>query len=74
MKRLNLITAFSSIDVKWKKDKIYAQYQKLNNFYNEFLLTQEGQSLIKLFDNKINTEGYMVTPIKKIDFIIWQTR
>ena len=57
-----------------KKENIVNQYQRLSVFFNDFLLTQECQQLINLFDKKINTQNYNITPLKKIDFIIWQTR
>jgi hypothetical protein len=74
MQKLNLKTTFYPKDIKKKKENIVTQYQKLSVFFNDFLLTQESQQLINLFDAKINTQNYNLTPLKKIDFIIWQTR
>jgi hypothetical protein len=74
MKRLNLKTTFYSKDIEIKKENIVAQYQKLSTFFNDFILTKEGKELINLFDEKIVIQDYDLTPLKKIDFIIWQTR
>ena len=74
MQKLNLKTTFYPKDIIKKKENIVNQYQRLSVFFNDFLLTQESQQLINLFDKKINTQNYNITPLKKIDFIIWQTR
>lgn len=74
MKNLNLKTTFYSKDIEIKKENIVTQYQKLSTFFNDFILTKEGKNLINLFDEKIITQDLNITPLKKIDFIIWQTR
>jgi hypothetical protein len=74
MNGLKLKTAFYSKDIKKKKKDIISEYEKLNKFFDDFLLTLECQELIKLFDEKIDTKEFKITPLKKIDFIIWQTR
>lgn len=74
MKKLNLKTIFYSKNIEIKKENIIAQYQKLSTFFNDFILTKEGKELINLFDEKNIVQDYNLTPLKKIDFIIWQTR
>jgi hypothetical protein len=74
MNGLKLKTTFYSKDIKKKKKDIVSEYEKLNKFFDDFLLTLECQELIKLFDEKIDTKKFKLTPLKKIDFIIWQTR
>jgi uncharacterized membrane protein YgaE (UPF0421/DUF939 family) len=74
MEKLKLKTTFYSKEIKKKKEQIITQYQNLSDFFNKFIITPEGQELINLFDDKIDTQDYNITPLKKIDFIIWQTR
>jgi hypothetical protein len=74
MQNLDLIIKKYPKDSTEKKEAIIKQYEKLSNFYVKFILTPEGQVLINLFDDKIDTQDYNITPLKKIDFIIWQTR
>jgi hypothetical protein len=74
MKKLNLKTTFYFKSIQIKKENIVAQYQKLSTFFNDFILTKDGKELIDLFDEKIIIQDYNLTPLKKIDFIIWQTR
>jgi hypothetical protein len=74
MQNLDLIIKKYPKDSTEKKEAIIKQYEKLSNFYVKFILTPEGQVLINLFDDKIDTQDYNITPLKKIDFLIWQTR
>jgi len=57
-----------------KKEMIVELYRNISIFYENFLKTKEGKDLLELFDSKIQERGYKISSIKKIDFIIWQTR
>lgn len=47
-------------------------YDKINQWYQKFLLTDEGSNIISIFDKKYpNT---FITDVKKIDFVLWQIR
>jgi hypothetical protein len=47
-------------------------YIDLINWYEDFLRSEEGQKWIKLFDKEYSELKSNITPIKKIDFILWQ--
>jgi hypothetical protein len=74
MEKLDLIIKVYPKNAKEKKETIIKQYEKLSNFYDKFLISSEGRGLISRFDDMIDTKDFEITPLKKIDFIIWQTR
>ena len=47
-------------------------YENIISWYEEILKTGEGAKFVELFDMKIGKTN--ITPVKKIDFILWQTR
>ena len=52
--------------------KIICIYDEIISWYEHFLMTKEAQELIAKFDAYYPGSG--TTNLKKIDFIIWQTR
>ena len=74
MNNLDLVIKKYSKEPVEKKKQIIKQYEELSKFYDQFIISQEGRELIILFDEKIQVIDYNITPVKKIDFIIWQTR
>lgn len=53
-------------------EKITQLYKKITEWYEKYASSEEGVKYIKLF-NKICPESD-ISNIKKIDFILWQTR
>ncbi|MGL5380095.1 hypothetical protein [Clostridium sp.] len=53
-------------------DKIIEQYYEIVEIYRCFLNTNQSKEWIRLFDEKFPYNN--ITPIKKIDFILWQIR
>ncbi len=71
LRRLN-ITRPNDADEKIKFKKTIETYNDIINWYSKFLKTKEAKEMIKIFDNKIGIVD--ISDIKKIDFILWQTR
>lgn len=57
---------------KDKARKVVQLYGRIVAWYRQFLTAPAGQRALRLFDNLVPRCG--VTPVKKIDFILWQTR
>jgi len=53
-------------------EKTIALYEKLQEWYEVFLKTEDARILINLFTEKYS--NYQISDIKKIDFILWQMR
>jgi hypothetical protein len=49
-------------------------YERLKNKYKDLIDKDEGQKMIELFDHYFPKMKEKIKPIKKIDFIIWQSR
>lgn len=47
-------------------------YGRICDWYQEFLHSSDGMHMIKTFDRAYPHTG--ISPVKKIDFILWQTR
>ena len=47
-------------------------YDKICRWYAEFKSSDEGKSMIELFDNYY--PGTLITDTKKVDFVLWQIR
>jgi len=52
--------------------KVVQLYERIVVWYRDFLSTPGGQRGLRMFDDLIPQRA--VTPVKKIDFILWQTR
>jgi hypothetical protein len=58
-----------------RKDRIeetIVLYERIVEWYKDYLIDEEGQKIIELFDKEYPNTG--ITDIKKIDFVIWQIR
>lgn len=61
---------------RYGKDKIQFSidtYKKIEDFYNEFLLTEDAKRYIEFFDTNF-PKGIQISNIKKIDFLLWASR
>lgn len=59
----------------YQKDRIEKSirlYEKIIDWYKDYLKDEEGQKIIELFDEEYPNTG--ITDMKKIDFVIWQIR
>lgn len=59
----------------YRKDRIEESiklYERIVDWYKDYLKDEEGQKMIELFDEEYPNTG--ITDIKKIDFVIWQIR
>lgn len=57
---------------KDKIQKVSRLYERIVAWYREFLTVPAGKRALRMFDDLIPRCD--VTPVKKIDFILWQTR
>ena len=48
------------------------KYNSMVNYYREFIKAEEGTAIIKSFQEK--HPDAPITDLKKIDFVLWQTR
>lgn len=72
LKRLNIQKPNAYLNKERRIEETLKIYQKIVDWYSIFLNTKEGKNMIKLFDDKIGPTN--ITPLKKIDLILWQTR
>lgn len=72
LKRLKLKkpAAYKSKEQRFKET--LNAYQEILKWYSKFLHTDEAKKMIKNFDKNIGIIN--ITPIKKIDLILWQTK
>ena len=62
-------------DLKHKISKSINIYNEIEEDYHEFLKSKKGEELMNIFDKEIKQQhNYKITNIKKLDFILWQTR
>ena len=62
-------------DLKHRISKSINIYNEIEKDYLEFLDTKLGKDRMKIFDNNIEqVNNFKITKIKKLDFILWQTR
>jgi len=56
-----------------KYEQAESTYKAIEDWYQIFLCTADGKSLISKFDELV-AESPEIADIKKIDFVLWQTR
>ena len=57
---------------KDKLEKVVGVYESIVTWYHEFLITPAARQAMNRFDQLC--PNCAVTPLKKVDFILWQTR
>ncbi len=57
---------------KNRKEKIIYTYDKIINWYCNFLVSDEGKLIVNTFDQIIHEPE--ISDIKKVDFVLWQSR
>ncbi len=63
----------ASDDAKIKRlDKTILKYKEIEKWYESFLKTERAMNVIEVFDEYYSYSN--ISDIKKIDFILWQTR
>lgn len=55
-----------------KPEKVVRVYESIVGWYREFLATSAGHRALNMFDRLC--PDCPVTPLKKVDFILWQSR
>jgi hypothetical protein len=62
-------------DLKHRKIKSIDIYNEIEEAYHELIKLKLGRELIITFNKKIKQQqNFKITDIKKLDFILWQTR
>ncbi len=62
-------------DLKHKICKSINTYNEIKEEYLKFLKLKLGEELLDIFNNRIKQQhNFNITNIKKLDFILWQTR
>lgn len=62
-----------SYTAKYKFEKAKIVFQNIREWYARHIQSEEGRLMISTFDRLVE-EHEQVTDLKKIDFILWQTR
>lgn len=57
---------------QYRLGKVVQVYESIVTWYREFLTTPAGRRALRMFDQLC--PNCPVTPLKKVDFILWQTR
>ena len=57
---------------KNREEKIIEAYQKINQWYNDFLGTEEVGLILQIFDEMF--PNVKITDTKKVDLFLWQHR
>ena len=70
--RLNITVPNYNLDREIRSRRMTRIYEKIVGWYSKFLNTKQAETMIETFNKKIGILD--ITPIKKIDFILWQTR
>ena len=58
-------------NISKRKSNIINNYNLLSQYYNEILGSSEKDEIINIFNNRFKKYSEVITPIKKIDFMIW---
>ena len=58
---------------KTKVPQAKLAYRAIQDWYARFLASHEGRLLIRIFSDTVE-EHDRITDLKKVDFILWQTR
>ena len=69
----NTFTKIPSYGCKNKFEQAKSAYASIKEWYKQLVLSDEGRNIIKVFNEAIS-EHASITNVKKIDFVLWQTR
>lgn len=58
---------------KSKVEHAKAAYVTIQRWYRQFLNSKDGELVVRVFD-RVVPEHAKVTDLKKVDFVLWQTR
>ena len=58
---------------KDRLNKTIEVYRGIQKWYRHFLPTEEASEILTIFD-KLIPDSHRISDVKKIDFILWQTR
>lgn len=58
---------------KFRKQKAKQVYRQIGVWYSDYLTTEKGHRVIEIFDESV-PEHEEITDLKKVDFVLWQTR
>lgn len=72
LKRLHLKPARYSLSPQERLEATCKIYKTIQDWYTTYLTTPEAHKMIAQFDEHVGNT--IITPTKKIDFILWQTR
>ncbi len=62
-----------SYSSKKKFQQAKSAYAAIQEWYKKFLVSKDGALILNLFDQQV-PEHAKITPLKKVDFVLWQTR
>jgi len=69
----NTKTRVPSYTSKRKVEQAKVAYKAVQAWYQQFLNSKDGEGVVRGFD-KIVPEHAKITNLKKVDFVLWQTR
>lgn len=55
-------------------EKVSLLHQEIGRCYREFLGSKQGESLVSQFKSVYSIESKLLSEVKMLDFILWQTR
>lgn len=61
-------------NLDYRIQKSLEMYDQIVGAYQKFLESNEGEKVIAIFDKEIHLPDIQLTRVKKLDFILWQTR
>ena len=56
-----------------KIDQAKSVYRSIQKWYSQYLRSKEGKLIVRIFNENV-TEHAKITDLKKVDFVLWQTR
>lgn len=72
LKRLKIKTPAYTLSHTERFEQTVEKYNQITLWYRNFMNSVEAKNMIEAFDTQIEMTD--ITPTKKIDFILWQTR
>lgn len=69
----NTQTKVPSYKSNQKVEQAKSAYKSIQKWYQQFLASKEGKLIVRVFE-RIVPEHAKITDLKKVDFVLWQTR